>query len=841
MLSEPAEHLDLEDDAERTVTWETCSAVSACTGVRLDEGPCLAHLGDDQLHHALSRLAVDRSIDARGVTFTHELLQAMLSALTPPEGREPLIARGDFTGAIFAEDAIFRHLQTQGPITFQDAIFKGRADFREAYFADSAHFLRATFEKHVSFERATFMSVAGFNSAVFNGKLSFHNVTFQDMTKFQYAKFTAPSRGAVKFTDSVFNREALFQHIAADGPIDFSRATFQTVTFKRAVFKRTCAFQSTQFKRHVYLQNASFGADIDWSNAHFGGAAFQGLVVAGRCSFARSNFLGEVNFDRASFHGVTEFKGSDFAGPTSYHSVEFDRADFYGTRFRKLAKFDKALFRLDARFVLAKFDGEARFTRARFDGEVSFQSATFQSANFSECIFNQSIAFHKATFHGPAYFARTEFGSQQPVLFHAVVFSNRASYERATFTGDGEFNRAQFKGRAVFTDAHFKAAARFYGATFQDRASFARVQFDSVAGFSSVTAKDSIGFERATFSHARQLGPMLVRRSLVLEAATFRERVRVDASAAVLCALQTRFLAGAQIRVRWADVLLDDADFGGPSLLTTATPFVVIDETSFSPAWRRLPGGCHSERSRLLAVRRADVGGLSLSNIDLSLCRFAGAHNLDRLRIDSNVSFGYSPPAAWRTHRRVIAEEQMWRSRRRWAPAWQNPWWPVWAESNKELPSGDIGSIYRSLRKGREDQKDEPGAADFYYGEMEMRRHLDRRPTGDQTQPRSTVERLILTTYWLVSGYGLRAWRALCSFIVLAMVLAWLLVVGGFEHPLPLYESVLYTVRTAIGLPRTPQPELTVLGDVVQIVARISLPVLLGLAILSVRGRVKRQ
>jgi hypothetical protein len=38
----------------------------------------------------------------------------------------------------------------------------------------------------------------------------------------------------------------------------------------------------------------------------------------------------------------------------------------------------------------------------------------------------------------------------------------------------------------------------------------------------------------------------------------------------------------------------------------------------------------------------------------------------------------------------------------------------------------------------------------------------------------------------------------------------------------------------------TPQPELTRFGDVVQILLRILGPVLLGLAVLSVRGRVKR-
>ncbi len=74
--------------------------------------------------------------------------------------------------------------------------------------------------------------------------------------------------------------------------------------------------------------------------------------------------------------------------------------------------------------------------------------------------------------------------------------------------------------------------------------------------------------------------------------------------------------------------------------------------------------------------------------------------------------------------------------------------------------------MYRDLRKGREDMKDEPSAADVYYGEMEMRRLA--------ASPRS-VERLLLTAYWLVSGYGLRASRA-----VVALLLLLLLATVGF-------------------------------------------------------------
>ncbi|MFD3682614.1 hypothetical protein [Streptomyces sp. NPDC058613] len=56
--------------------------------------------------------------------------------------------------------------------------------------------------------------------------------------------------------------------------------------------------------------------------------------------------------------------------------------------------------------------------------------------------------------------------------------------------------------------------------------------------------------------------------------------------------------------------------------------------------------------------------------------------------------------------------------------------------------------MYRALRKAFEDSKNQPGAADFYYGETEMRRH-DRTAT-------SSAERGLLHAYWMVSGNGLR-------------------------------------------------------------------------------------
>lgn len=78
------------------------------------------------------------------------------------------------------------------------------------------------------------------------------------------------------------------------------------------------------------------------------------------------------------------------------------------------------------------------------------------------------------------------------------------------------------------------------------------------------------------------------------------------------------------------------------------------------------------------------------------------------------------------------------------------------------VPAPEIAGIYRDLRKGMEDAKNEPGAADFYFGEMEMRRLVGRKPTGlaDAVQlPSSRVERAVLCVYWIVSGYSSRSSR----------------------------------------------------------------------------------
>jgi hypothetical protein len=174
--------------------------------------------------------------------------------------------------------------------------------------------------------------------------------------------------------------------------------------------------------------------------------------------------------------------------------------------------------------------------------------------------------------------------------------------------------------------------------------------------------------------------------------------------------------------------------------------------------------------------------------------------------------------------------------------------------------------VYRALRKAFEDGKNEPGAADFYYGEMEMRRH-DRTTT-------SRAERGLLHAYWMLSGYGLRALRAL-GWLAAAMLITLLLLMGfGLPKEDPKQEAtgtvppgggkvtfhidkddpqnptgnrftgerfekaLNVTVNSVVF--RSSGQDLTTAGTYIEMTSRIVEPALLALAVLAVRGRIKR-
>lgn len=571
------------------------------------------------------------------------------------------------------------------------------------------------------------------------------------------------------------------------------------------------------------------------------------LVVTGVAAFRGTTFRGHVNLYRAVFRGGTTFRDSTFAESADFAKAAFSLAWFSGARFAGGADFSEATWTEEAVFEGVRFEQFADFAGARCTA-ASFAGATFAAgASFYETTFD-GVTFESAEFDGEASFERAEFAER--CAFDSATFERGAHFERCRFGCRASFgDGAGFGGVAAFDEASFTATAWFVEAVFGGPASFARTKFSDLAVFADATfaanvsfssadlaadldlagarVSGSTTFRRARFRDVRRVGPMVLDGELSLALATFDEIVRIEAIAPAITADGAVFRAGVDLLVRGAEITVEGADFGGASLISTLDA-AVGDEPEATGA------------VRVRSLRNAKVARLTLSCVDLRACRFAGAHGLDGLRLDRVRLL--RPPRRRRgirwTQRDTILEEHLWRSAACHGSGWTGP-----VPNDDEAGPGDgaqlqppqIASIYRSLRKAREDAKDEPGAADFYYGEMEMRRHSD-----DAAADGGPGSRLLLTLYWLVSGYGLRASRALTMLALTVAGMAALLAWWGFDPSRGYGSSLLFAVQSSIGLLRAPDAKLSAGGEVVQIALRIAGPLFFGLAVLALRSRVKR-
>lgn len=249
----------------------------------------------------------------------------------------------------------------------------------------------------------------------------------------------------------------------------------------------------------------------------------------------------------------------------------------------------------------------------------------------------------------------------------------------------------------------------------------------------------------------------------------------------------------------------------------------------------------------MTSLASTDVAALLLADVDLSECRFQSAHNLDKLRLEGDILFR-QPPVGWHpirirgrtvalgryVKRRVLLEEADLRSQ-----GHARAWWPqvgsplVWAHSGgaeRRIGAHHVAGLYRSLRLGREAQGDTPGAGDFYYGEMEMRR-LDSQA--------GRFERAVLGAYWLLSGYGLQASRAILGLLTVVLALSAAFQRLGAPAGTSYAKSVLTVLEPVVHMRLLP-PDYDSVGATILLTARLFGGGLFVLAVLAVRNRVKR-
>ena len=385
----------------------------------------------------------------------------------------------------------------------------------------------------------------------------------------------------------------------------------------------------------------------------------------------------------------------------------------------------------------------------------------------------------------------------------------------------------------------------FGGARFFGDVSFSEVQFCGDARFSEVQFCGDARFSDARFYGACRLGPLTTTGSLFLDRAEFLQHLTVVVRAQRLSAVGTVFSSGTTIRAQSASIMFTGATFGAASTVSAETG---ADAFGAPPADDR-------DRTTIPCVeslRGARLSELSLSVVDLRSCEFRDAQGLEGLHLEQ-VVFDEMPTRGnrhdnrrfplWYTRRWAIAEELRWREERRSGSD----------TSDRGPTAHQIAAVYRALRAGREGRNDEPGAADFYYGEMEMRRHTTYTAPApgepvrvqdakryDSTRRTPRGEKLVLLLYWSTSGYALRASRALAALLVTVLCGASLLKAFGFPDGESWLRSALFACQSSISLLHIPDRELTAGGEAVTIALRLLGPLFFGLALLSLRGRVRR-
>ncbi len=311
--------------------WPRCTAVDGCTGRAAGGlGGCPAHLRPGEVERFTASLRPGADLDLRGVTVPAGLLEAVLDAVTGPDGR-PHLGRTRFDGAVLPADAALRGLCVEGDSSFDGATFLGGVSFYDARFFGNTSFRRARFARNASFHEAGFHRHASFEEAVFAGDAVFGETRWHADAAFGGAVFM----GAACFDRARFGRDAAMQAACFTGG----------VSFKRVQVARHARFERARFRHGVWLGPLASGGRIALTDAAVHGglrvhAAARQVLARGTVVHGEADFrlrLAELDLEDAVFEGPAAVRSLAHpiqglaepagTGPSRVRLVSLRRAD----------------------------------------------------------------------------------------------------------------------------------------------------------------------------------------------------------------------------------------------------------------------------------------------------------------------------------------------------------------------------------------------------------------------------------------------------------------------------------------------------------------------------------
>lgn len=567
---------------------------------------------------------------------------------------------------------------------------------------------------------------------------------------------------------------------------------------QHVTFAAACSMTKATFEKGVIWNGSRFG-DLTLRGATIQGRAdFSNVLIGGTASWAAIETTEQLSLVRGVIERDLDLRFAKCAGVwLSYTRIDgqmrceqasFDRQDAEEAAAKRLrlGRFDGVQVRGPADLTRVTFPYETTFggyadmSPATFEDSTKFTGSTFGDSSvggrhlFSNLSFPDAD-FSDCTFYGRVSFASSTFANQLLLLNLRVVKPTAAQVE--------DQNARLFPRTELdLTNLSARGGARLINPDVEGSIAISFVSLDRDLEIEGLRCTERLTISDTTFGY------------LPIEVALAR----------AIVFRRCQFSRGGIISCPSSDISLIECDARQPTVVSSAG----------------------DAGARLISLDRTNVEHLVLYGMDLSATEFAGVNNLDKLRIQGPPRFVRAPGRIG-TRRQVVQDEIVLRARR------SERWRELLSSGESSIADPQVvAAVYRALRKNREDSKDEPGGADFYYGEMEMRR---------AAAPSWSAEGILLFAYWLTSGYALRAWRALATLTLLIFAGATLWQMYGFAsgEPDDLASSVLLFAQTSLALARLPE-DLTDVGVLIAIAGRIVCPLLLALAVLALRSRVKR-
>jgi uncharacterized protein YjbI with pentapeptide repeats len=678
-------------------------------------------------------------------------------------------------------------------------------------------------------------------------RLLFSGAQFNNTADVSFAGMHLHGIGEVDFTDSQFPTVSGVNFDGAEmlcrTGVRFRRARFSCsegaeISFRETILRAISGdidFAETRFEGAGLMQFRGSSLEAAGGSVDFTGTKI--ALLAGLDDFSGMTLVAShlVSFYWAQFSskGGTSFAGSHFAAGDA---VSFSRADFEGR---------------GVTFVGATFyggEGPIATLLVRESQELGDQKSIREYVEEScsrpgPTVFGLKLAesAQYVAFVGSVGFVSTIFQGPSGVDFSSAIFGGpgEVSFLGARFRGDPggvSFESSCFRGASAtsFAAATFVGPANFVGAYFEGSAVLRKAEFKNTLELGAPPPPETGREFKATL--------FKVKDHLVLDNAIFSGRISCDIRCPTVDAKGSRFVKGSM--EGGGLIIVGNTESAVPSIdLSDAD--VVADILISAPTSK---GESNLPPPRITSLSGTNCEGLTLRNVDLSTCVFTGALNLDRLSLARTRRFTSSPPSSGRTTicRHFRTRRQVLQDEIRAGPRFS------------EDTARTLEQLYRALRKRLEEEKNEAGASDFYYGEMAMRRRAAGKGTPDWW---------LLTLYSGCSGYGTRAWRAACSLGVVILVWAALLTCFGFQSkPVPpaqistinpssgkvayvkyapkpgFLTALTVTVESSVSILREPpqQYALTQPGNVLSYTVRILGPVLVALFVLSLRSRIRR-